>query len=129
MTAAERAVWEDGEGSFSFYGMRSVYMIRTSQAERGILEDYRDGAVLDGVPCSLNIEHRHQTQLFNYNITMYYTQISGITNVVRELLLTSPWRRHADKLKRIEELKKTLAAPDKQGERKMREAARALRAI
>jgi hypothetical protein len=60
---------------------------------------------------------------------MYYTQISGITNVVRELLLTSPWRRYADKLKRIEELKKTLAAPDKQGERKMREAARALRAI
>lgn len=129
MTAPERAVWEDAEGSFTFNGNLSMYRIRTSQAERAILEDYRDGALNDGVECRVLREQRRQTQFFKYNLTMYYSEISGIRNVVQELLLTSPWRRHPDKLRRIEELKQVLSTPAKQLERKMREAALALRTI
>lgn len=61
MAAAERAVWEDAEGSFDFYGDRSVYMIRTSQAEKRILEDYCSGARNDGVECKVHTEHRRPT--------------------------------------------------------------------
>ncbi len=127
MTAAERAVWEDAEGSFDFYSNRSVYMIRTSQAEKGILEDYLIGAINDGVACRMHVEQRRQTPHFEYKLTMYYTEISGIRNVVREILLTNPWRRHQGKLKQIEKLREILATPAKQKEKKMREAALILR--
>ena len=122
-------MWEDGEGSFGFYSARSVYMIRTFQANREILEDYREGARIDEVECSLITEHRHKTRRFRYDSTIYYTQISGIRNVVRELQLTSPWRRHPEKLKRIESLKETLEAQGNHGQKKMREALEVLETL
>jgi hypothetical protein len=129
MTACERAVWEDAEGSFYFNSKRSMFRTRTSQKNRQVLEDYRAGAELDGIECRVLVEQRKSTERFQYRITMYYTEISGITNVARELKLTHPWRRHPEKQQRIEDLKKMLAVPKSRVMRKIVEAEAALREL
>lgn len=129
MTAMERAVWEDGEGNFYFNASRGIYRIRTSQAERGILADYCSGTLDDGVECRVVKEQRRKTRGFKHELTMYYTEICGIGNVVRELIITNPWRRHVDKLRKIRKLKRILASPKRQRLKKMREAAKQLNTI
>jgi|GEM_PF-1858690 hypothetical protein len=127
MNACERAVWEDAEGCFYFNSLLSMYRIRTFQKERSMLEAYRLGADLDGVVCRVIVEPRKKTRHFPYNIVTYYSEISGIVNVAKELEITAPWRRHPEKIRRIEELKRMLATPKKRVKRKMIEAELKLR--
>lgn len=55
MDAKERALWEDAEGCLIISHSKAQAMeipeLRTGQLERGILEDYCEGARKDGVNC------------------------------------------------------------------------------
>jgi hypothetical protein len=80
---------------------RRTYEISVYQNEREPLEDYRRGAVRDGVPCFIE-------RFYTHGRLQYRATIRGVVNVARELSLTVKWIRTRKKRRQIEHLRRVL---------------------
>lgn len=120
MNARDRAVWEDAEGSLSVpkdLEDWSPPRLQTSQMERGILADYREGALQDGVGCFLRVNNVRKTAKTPRPYTFYQTYIGGLANIALELRLTAPYRRSVKMASQILKFKAYLALQRKETQR------------
>lgn len=110
MDARDRGNWIETEGAISSFFLKSGGSIGTFrcsihvvQIERAPLEEYVAGAISDGVPCGLT-----------YNTTTHATHayVQGIRNVDREIRLTSPYIRTANKWQQIRRFYELVGATD-----------------
>lgn len=85
MSAAERGLhWED-EGCL-YVDQRGAWpRLETTQYERKPQTDYCLGASIDGVRCRVRVHH--YTARDGAIVPYYRTEITGIANIARELLL------------------------------------------
>jgi len=86
MTRCERGSWIDTEG----YIRDSPAMIEVTQKHREPLEDYCEGAKLDGVPCRI----RKRADAWTAYIT-------GIENIAREIANTQSYIRTRTRRRQI----------------------------
>ena len=80
---------------------RRTYGISVYQNERGPLEDYRKGAIKDGIPCFIE-------RFYTHGRLQFRATIRGDLNVARELALTTRWIRTEKKHRQIRAFKRIL---------------------
>ena len=104
ITKCEGGGWIDTEGFIysEFKRGRGLYEIIFTQREREPLEDYCEGARMDGIPCKV---HKIAAG--------YHARIGEAENVAKEISLTPNWIRTKTRLAQIEKFKNTLLLPRK----------------
>ncbi len=103
MTALERAVWEDAEGSLVVSG-RTV-TLETAQSSPQVLEDYCEGAIRDGVVCTVEKRVLKPSWVNPKSQVLYRSIIRQLGSVAREIQLTEPHRRSPVREKQIKRFK------------------------
>jgi hypothetical protein len=104
MSAQERALWEDAEGSYSVHG----YGVKTSQKFIEPLIDYCEGARRDGIRSAIAKREPKRTEKMPNPAPYYEAYITGAAHVAREILLTERWHRHPGRIRQIEKVKEEL---------------------
>ncbi|MFB0503172.1 MAG: hypothetical protein ACETWE_05000 [Candidatus Bathyarchaeia archaeon] len=107
MSRCERGVFIDAEGYLWKKGMQ------ITQAERGILEDYCEGAKKDSIPCRIR---------YMPAIQEYQAEITAYENVAKEIVLTQDCIRTKRRLSQIDFFKRELARPRKKRDPRVEKA-------
>lgn len=99
MNACERADWFDTEGNLyvspsSKPLKKSVTFICVSQFDRSPLEDFKEGAAMDGVECRILPGHQGKQE-------EYMLLVAGLENIAKELVMEASFIRTARKLSQI----------------------------
>jgi hypothetical protein len=107
MNAKERAVWFDTEGSLYVSPTdnplkKSVAIFSIAQSSRQPLEDFKEGAALDGINC--RIIQRVKGEQSEYRLV-----ISGLEDISKELVREAPYLRTVQKQTEVGNFRSYLA--------------------